>query len=85
MQKEKTAMQIHIKDLHKIKQLVIDKKQIDAELKEIITETIEGCIINAQSHLGKEKNQFKKGYNEGAKWGIEVSSEDYFNQTFLQE
>lgn len=78
MQKQETAMQIHIKDLHKIRQMVKDKK-VDVDLEEIITETINGCIENAESHLGREKNQIRKSYTQGAKWGLQTSSEEYFD------
>jgi len=83
MPQEETAMTIHIKHLQKMKKMVIDSN-IDLELTEIITETIDGCIENAQSHLVREKSQLRKTFNQVGKWASEITSEDYFNQEYTQ-
>jgi hypothetical protein len=77
-------MQAHIDDLNTIKQMVLDKNLKDKDLEETITETIEGCIINAESYLELEKNQAKYSYNQGGMLAFEVGSEDYFNKKYLQ-
>jgi len=62
--KELTPMQLHILDLQKIKNFVLDKK-LDKDLEETITETIYGCIENAESHLPKEKQVIENSYEQG--------------------
>lgn len=37
-----------------------------------------------QEFLEKEKEQIRKSYNAGAKWGSDVTSQDYYNETFEQ-
>jgi hypothetical protein len=56
-----TAMQIHIRDMEKIKQMVISKK-VDKDLEETIIETIEGCLENAKAYLNTEKQQIINAY-----------------------
>lgn len=81
IERQETAMHRHINDLKAIQQMVIDKK-VDKELEETITETIEGCIVNAKSYLKLEKNNMQKMYNQGGKWAGEIGSEDFFNQNY---
>lgn len=83
MQQEETAMTIHINLLRKMKQMVFDKK-LDFDLSEIITETLEGCIENAQSQLKLEKTQFLKAFAKGGKWLNVMTGEDYFKQEYKQ-
>lgn len=81
----KTAMQLHIEDLYKIRQMVLDKK-CDSDLENTITETIDGCIENAESFLEKEKQQIIDsvifGNRQDTYDGSETIGETYFKETF---
>jgi hypothetical protein len=83
MEQEETAMTIHIKLLRRMKQMVFDKK-LDSDITEIITETLEGCIENAQSQLELEKTQFVKAFSKGGKWLDVMTGVDYFIQEYKQ-
>jgi predicted solute-binding protein len=80
--KNKTAMQLHIDDLNKIKEMVINKS-LDKDLQETITETINGCIENAESHLETEKNQIRKSFFDSRITPEKVTSTKYYNDNYL--
>jgi hypothetical protein len=80
--KNKTAMQLHIDDLNKIKQMVVEKK-IDKDLELTITETIDGCIENAQSHMETGKNQIRKAFFDSRITPEKVTSTKYYNDNYL--
>ena len=72
-------MQLHIEDLYKIRQMVLDKK-CDSDLENTITETIDGCIENAESFLEKEKQQIIDAHDSG--FNSPFTGESYFSDNF---
>lgn len=63
---KKTAMQLHIIDMHNMISLV-KIISTDKELERILTETLLGAIENAESHLKTEIKQINNAYYEGGR------------------
>lgn len=77
-------MQLHIEDLYKIRQFVLYKK-CDSDLENTITETIDGCIENAETFLEKEKQQIIDSHKNGSltkEYNGSQTSEQYYSETF---
>jgi hypothetical protein len=87
MTKEKTAMQLHIEDLVKVRNVLNEAR------KSLLVETVTGCIENAQYHQPEERQQIEEAWKRVAEVegnsqimrvipNHERSFNDYFTTTY---
>lgn len=60
----KTAMNEHIEQLKAMK-VILSKQYEGNELLEVVTGTIDGCIVNSEHFIETEKQQIIEAYIEG--------------------